>query len=258
MTTLYAADPTPMVARPTPLRRLTRIELRKATDTRSGRLLLAATAALAVAIALGAALAGKRSGHTYASITDATSTAVFLLLPVVGILLITAEWSQRTALTTFTLVPRRGRVVAAKLAAAVVLGLLAGVVVIAVAAAATSLASHQPGSDVWHASAHVAVGTVLVVILNMLLGTGFGLLFRNGPLAIVINFTLPTAWSILVTNVHALHAARDWVDTSTAWHRLTEAHLSATTIGQAIVAASVWVAVPIAIGTARLRRRSIS
>ena len=31
-----------------------------------------------------------------------------LLLPVLGILLVTSEWSQRTALTTFALVPSAG------------------------------------------------------------------------------------------------------------------------------------------------------
>lgn len=42
-------------------------------------------------------------------------------MPVVGILLVTSEWSQRTAITTFTLVPQHGRVLTAKLLAALVL-----------------------------------------------------------------------------------------------------------------------------------------
>ena len=40
-----------------------------------------------------------------------------MLLPIVGILLVSSEWSQRTALITFTLVPQRMRVMSAKLAA---------------------------------------------------------------------------------------------------------------------------------------------
>ena len=39
------------------------------------------------------------------------------LLPVVGILLVSSEWSQRTAQVSFTLVPRRPRVIAAKMLA---------------------------------------------------------------------------------------------------------------------------------------------
>ena len=37
-----------------------------------------------------------------------------ILLPVLGILLVTSEWSQRTAMVTFTLEPSRSRVIAAK------------------------------------------------------------------------------------------------------------------------------------------------
>ena len=47
-----------------------------------------------------------------------------ILLPVLGIMSATQEWSQRTGLTTFTLEPRRGRVVTAKVVAAALLGLI--------------------------------------------------------------------------------------------------------------------------------------
>ena len=45
-----------------------------------------------------------------------------MLLPILGIMAATAEWTQRTGLVTFTLEPRRGRVVLAKALAALVLG----------------------------------------------------------------------------------------------------------------------------------------
>ena len=61
-----------------------------------------------------------------------------ILLPVIGILAVTSEWSQRTALTTFTLVPRRARVIAAKLIAGVVLALIAVLVCLAAAAVAAA------------------------------------------------------------------------------------------------------------------------
>ena len=68
-----------------------------------------------------------------------------VLLPIVGSLLISSEWSQRTGLTTFALVPRRLRVVAAKLLASVVLSLVALALCIVVAIAGTAVAA--PGLD---------------------------------------------------------------------------------------------------------------
>ena len=50
-----------------------------------------------------------------------------------GILLITQEWSQRTGMVTFTLEPHRGKVIAAKVIAALVFGLLAVVLACVIA-----------------------------------------------------------------------------------------------------------------------------
>ena len=104
-------------------RPLLAVELRKLTDTRSGRGLLAATL-----------VAGDRrprlEGHaTPASRRRSTTTArgvatmVAFLTPLIGLLAMTSEWTQRTALTTFTLAPRRLPVLAAKYVAALALSL---------------------------------------------------------------------------------------------------------------------------------------
>ena len=68
-----------------------------------------------------------------------------VLLPIVGILLVSSEWSQRTAMTTFALVPRRPRVLAAKLLASVVLSLVALALCVVVAVIGTAVAA--PGLD---------------------------------------------------------------------------------------------------------------
>ena len=47
-----------------------------------------------------------------------------LLLPVIGVMAMTSEWTQRTALTTFTLSPRRVRVQLAKFVSAIVLSVV--------------------------------------------------------------------------------------------------------------------------------------
>ena len=66
-----------------------------------------------------------RQDQTLARCSSIAVAPASILLPIVGILLVTSEWSQRTALITFALVPDRGRVLAAKLLASVVLSLVA-------------------------------------------------------------------------------------------------------------------------------------
>jgi ABC-type transport system involved in multi-copper enzyme maturation permease subunit len=65
---------------------------------------------------------------------------VGILLPVLGILSVTSEWSQRTALTTFTLVPNRFRVIGAKIAAVAVLAVASLVIAFVVGAVANLVA----------------------------------------------------------------------------------------------------------------------
>ena len=73
-------------------------------------------------------LAADEADRTFINFMGATATPQSFLLPVLGILLVTSEWGQRTTLTTFALEPHRGRVIAAKVVAALLFGLAAIVV----------------------------------------------------------------------------------------------------------------------------------
>jgi ABC-type transport system involved in multi-copper enzyme maturation permease subunit len=258
--TLYAREPVPAAPASTPprLARLARIELRKAVDTRAGRWLLAVIALVAVIAAAVASLAGHDSEHTLRHILSNTASFTSLLLPVLGVLLVTSEWSQRTALTTFTLVPRRRRVIAAKILAGSALSLAAAVVCAGLALAGTALSTHGSAHDTWHAAGSAIAYSVLFQVLNVLLGIGFGLVFLNTPFAIVFYFVLPTAWGIITSSAHALNSTGDWLDPSTAWGHLTDATMTAVTWAQVTASSAVWVLLPLAIGTARVLRKAVS
>ena len=108
--------------RPIPFRTIVGVELRKAFDTRSGFWLMVAIAAAGV-LATGAVLAfASDSDLTYDNFAGAIGVPMTILLPVVAILAVTGEWSQRAGLTTFTLVPHRGRVIRAKLVVTIAIG----------------------------------------------------------------------------------------------------------------------------------------
>ena len=90
--------------------RLTLVELRKMVDTRAGFWLQLIVAGLTLTVVTLFCIFGDTDELIF---RDMFALAVFpasLLLPIVGILLVTSEWTQRTALITFTLVPKRMRV----------------------------------------------------------------------------------------------------------------------------------------------------
>src|SRR3712207_4923933 len=97
-----------------PLPRLVRVELRKSFDTRSGRWLLASLG-LAAVLTTGAIVAWAPAPEmTYSQFTLAIGVPMTIILPIIAVLSVTSEWSQRSGLATFTLVPHRARVVLAK------------------------------------------------------------------------------------------------------------------------------------------------
>ena len=96
-------------------------------DTRAGLWLLISIAAL-TALALIIQLCRGRSPRTRRLLQRlrrrARTSRMGFLLPVLGIMLVTSEWSQRTAMVTFALEPSRSRGdPAAKLVAALLVGL---------------------------------------------------------------------------------------------------------------------------------------
>ena len=103
------------------LGRLVAVELRKMLDTRAGFWLQIATVALAALVVIARLASGDAADHTFASVLGDGLLPAAVLLPVAGILLVTSEWSQRTGMITFALVPVRSRVLGAKLVASLVL-----------------------------------------------------------------------------------------------------------------------------------------
>jgi len=93
-----------------PFSRSLRVEWRKSVDTRAARWLLAAVAAVAVIAAVVPIATPHSSDQDLPNYLAIVAIGVTLLLPVVSILTLTSEWSQRTVLTTFTQDPRRDRV----------------------------------------------------------------------------------------------------------------------------------------------------
>jgi hypothetical protein len=240
-------------ARP-PLWRLAAVELRKMADTRAGFWLLAAVLLIAAGMVVVRLLtADGPDGRTLGAAFRATIEPVSVLLPVVGILAVTSEFSQRTALTTFALVPARGRVAAAKLLAAPALALLA--VVASLAAAAVGAAVAGGG---WGLAASTVGSAALYHGLVMLMGLGFGLLLMSSAPAIVAYFVLPTAWAILGELIGALREPAEWLDTARTMAPLADDAMAGGDWARLAASAALWMLLPLGAGLVRLARREVA
>ena len=120
-------------------------------DTRSGFWLMASIVITSVLATAAIIVFAPDDQLTYDNFAAAIGAPMTVILPMIGILAVTSEWSQRSGLTTFTLVPHRGRVLWAKFLAAVAVGVVAMFVALVVGALGTLVGSrhrgHGPGVE---------------------------------------------------------------------------------------------------------------
>ncbi len=150
-TMTLAQAPTPAPARAVPARipfgRILWVELTKMFNTRSG-FWLAASIGITALLATAAVIAfAPDSAMTYDSFGAAVGAPMAIILPVIAILSVTSEWSQRSGLTTFTLVPKRGAVIWAKLLISVALGVVSMLVALGIGAVGNLVGAAITGID---------------------------------------------------------------------------------------------------------------
>ncbi len=247
---------------PIPMRTIMGVELRKMFNTRSGFWLMASVVILAV-IATGAViLFAPADEQTYDSFAGAIGIPMTIVLPIIAALSITSEWSQRTGLTTFTMVPSRSRVVLAKLMDTVLVGIASILVALAVGALGNVIGSQLAGvPTTWD----MTVSEVLYILagngLGLLMGFTLGVLFRNSAAAIVGYFVyamvLPTLSALLANAQDWYRDAQPWVDFQWSQTGLFDGGYGATEWMQLVVTGTVWLLLPLAFGFWRVLRSEV-
>ncbi len=247
--------------RAVPLSRIFRVELRKMVDTRAGLWLFVAIGVLtAAAVVLFLIFAPPEELH-FANFAGIALTPQGFLLPVLGILLITSEWAQRTGLVTFTQEPNRGRVVVAKTLSALLVGVAAAALLLTVAGVGNVLGvALQDGAGGWDASGGRGFLYVLILqVSGIIQGLAFGMLLMNSAAAIVSCFAIPISFSIVFGTVPALEGVAPWIDLGTAQEPLLEFDKAVSGMEWAQLAATtaIWVGLLFTLGVVRLLRSEV-
>lgn len=245
---------------PIPFARLVAVELRKLVDTRAGRWLLIIMGALILLGSVILAWALRNQSVGFFDFTSVTGGVTGLLLPVLAILSVTTEWSQRTNMVTFTLEPRRARVVGAKLVASVVTAVASIVVALVIGALASALASLLGAQVDWDPNVTGLLGFTIVQVIGLLVGFAIGALLLNTPAAIVVfvaySFVVPT---VLLAAAALLDWFRDiepWLNFTTAQAPLFEG-FDGVEWGHLAVSGLIWFVLPLGLGILRILRAEI-
>ena len=245
-----------------PLGRVTVTELRKMFDTRSGLWVMASTLILALLTTSAIVAFGKQEEMTYATFARAINVPMTLVLPIIAILSVTGEWSQRSGLTTFTLVPHRGRVIAGKALACLAVAVVAVPVAFGIGAlgnlAGTAIAGVDP---VWDLRITNLLLIMLANILSMLVGFTLGVLIRGSAAALVTYviyaLLLPTLALLLASSQDWFHDLQPWVDLDFARRALLDGPLTVQQWTHLTVTGALWLVVPMIVGVRLVIRTEV-
>ena len=264
--TALTLDRTEVVPRsgpsPIPFTRLVGVELRKMFDTRSGFWLMASIVLLSVTATAAVIAFAPENELTYDSFGAAIGVPMTVVLPIIAALSVSSEWSQRSGLSTFTMVPQRGRVIGAKAVATLVTGVVSMLVALAVGALGNVVGATLAGVDlVWDISAAQMGGIVLANVLGVLMGFTLGVLFRSSAAAVVgyfvYAFVLPGLSGLLASSQEWFRELGPWIDFRWASSNLFDATMTGESWAQLATSGLLWLVAPLLLGLVLLFRSEV-
>jgi ABC-2 type transport system permease protein len=235
------------------LARVSRVELRKMFDTRSGFWLMASIVIAALLSTVATILFAPDADLTYYTFAKAIGFPMTVILPIIAILSITGEWTQRSGLTTFTLVPHRNRVILAKVLASVTVGVAAMLLALVIGVVGNLVGTAITGTElVWD----VSVAHVLLIVLGslvcLLTGTTLGILFRSSSVALVAYFVfslvLPTLWGFLTASQDRFLDLQPWLDSNYSQAPLFDGSITGDQWAHVAATTTIWLLIPALIG----------
>jgi ABC-2 type transport system permease protein len=248
-----------------PFSRLVRVELRKSYDTRAGFWLLVSTMGIVtIILAIATIITVVQSEAVrWGDFVVIAAYMTSFLLPILGIMLVTTEWGQRSALVTFSLEPRRERVVLAKLVVGVLLTLLTLVVAFVVGLVCAVVCEiAQPDLTTWDLALTDLAGFTVTQTLAMVGGFALATLLLNTPAAIVLfviyRYVLPTVFAGANALISGFDSVSQWLDFQAAQSDIYEWNLSGTDEwSHLLVSGILWLALPLGVGLWRILRAEV-
>jgi ABC-type transport system involved in multi-copper enzyme maturation permease subunit len=245
-----------------PTGRIITTELTKMFDTRSGSWLMASIGILALLASTAVIAFSSDAGMTYSAFSTAISYPMTVVLPIIAILSVTSEWSQRSGLTTFTLVPHRGRIIAAKAIACIGVAVATILLAFVVGAVGNLIGTGIIGIEsVWDLTVTNMATIVLANGLGVLVGFMLAVLIRSSAGAIVgyfiYSFVLPALTVVLAGSQAWFRHLQPWIDFKFAQGTLIDGTLTTQQWQHLGVTSAVWLVIPLCVGLAIVVRAEV-
>lgn len=238
-----------------PFHKLVDIEIRKTVNSRGGFWFAIFIAVGLVALLLGQIFGGGEADQTVAQYYSSGATYLGVFLPIVALLLVSTEWSQRTAMTTLAQQPRRVELIISKLTASLVIGVAACAQMILLVLALGFVAAND-SADAMSLDAQVVGQSILMVLLATASGFAFGAAFLKSAPAIVGYLLIPAVVAVLGT-IGAIVDAVKWIDIGASSTAAVDHVMTSSEWKYFLVSSIAWIVVPLAVGWWRVMRDEV-
>lgn len=227
------------------------VELRKLINTRAAAALIAGGVTAMAAFGLGRATMPGNAMTLTRLVSTLTMPGSWLLLTLAA-LLVTGEFAHERAGQTFTLDPRRGRVIGAKATVVAAAGLTLALLSLAIGALSNLATPLLGGASLpWTlepARLAVVAGSLVFAALTAF---GWGLATRSAPATIAALLIWPTIATALTSASPDAARVLPWIEPNPLWAVLEG---GTTAWAQLATSTLAWVIVPTGIGIWRLLR----
>lgn len=203
---------------------------------------------------------GVNLTFSIAQVANTSTNYLITLVAILAIINLGNEFSNRTALSTFTLVPQRWKVVSAKVIAAAVtvvvaVGLGFGIGYLAFQMTVSENIPHDSTVTAYYLAA-----LLVTSLLQLLFAFGLALLLQNTIAAIMGYMLIPLAMQMgLIIANKAIKDSAQWWDMSTLNLKLLVPEMPNPLLwDRFIIVTIIWAVIPISIGLWRLLNREIS
>ncbi|MFB9830970.1 hypothetical protein [Actinoallomurus acaciae] len=236
-----------------PFHRLLGVETRKLFDTRSAKVMTLVLAGLTVAAITAR---GVEAGPRPQTLAGTAGVGFGTLLPILGILTVTGEWSHRTNLTTFTLEPRRHRVSAAKCLPPLITAVAASLFALLVTVPVTIVVARVENAPAdWNFGPLAMLGWTATNVLMVAMGLAIGMLLLNAPASIVCYLSTPALGNLVGHLGGTGELLVRWLDPNTTIGPLAKGDMSGPDAARLGVSIIFWIVMPMTAGLIRTIRK---
>lgn len=221
-------------------------ELKKSVDTSVSKTILWTIVFLTIAMFI-VGIFRIKDGDEWTTAFQAISSPSTTLLGIIFILLVCEEWTQGTALITYTLIPNRTKVVMAKLVVLCTYFIVTIMVLYVLTAGAASITVAKDSYTInWSQSFVSVISLCRPLLVNLLLAFAFALALKETTFALGLYFFIPPT-TVVLSNYAITGKVMKWISLS---HSSSLFIAGSTKVGTSQYISSIvfWIVLPLLYG----------